>query len=81
MTSTVNALPIKIDEILVGIYYHFHLSVKSIVSLKDHPDFYEVEFKKILKHLKQDGFLQGIVSSVLQTCTLEAIPMFLPYLR
>ncbi len=48
--SAVKALPIKIDEILVDIYYHFHNSVKSIASLKEYAEFCDVEFKVILKH-------------------------------
>jgi hypothetical protein len=48
--SAVKALPVKIDEILVDIYYHFHNSVKSIASLKEYAEFCDVEFKLILKH-------------------------------
>ncbi len=48
--SAVKALPIKIDEILVDIYYHFHNSVKSIASLKEYAEFCDVEFKVILRH-------------------------------
>ena len=32
--STTKILPLKIDELLVDIYYHFHYSVKRITSLK-----------------------------------------------
>ncbi len=48
--AAVKCLPLKVDEILVDIYYHFHHSVKSIVSLTDYAEFCDVEFKKILKH-------------------------------
>ena len=42
--SAVKAFPIKIDEILVNIYYHFHHSVKSI--LKDCADFVKVNLDR-----------------------------------
>ncbi len=42
--AAIKCLPIKVDEILVDIYYHFHHSMKSIVSLTDYAD---VEFKNI----------------------------------
>ena len=48
--SVVKVLPIKVDEILVDIYYHFHNSVKSIASLKEYAEFCDIEFKVILKH-------------------------------
>ena len=48
--SAVKALPVKVDEILVDIYYHFHNSVKSIASPKKYAEFCDVEFKLILKH-------------------------------
>lgn len=50
MKSAVKSLPLKVDEILVDIYYHFHNSVKSIVGLKEYAEFCDVEFKSILKH-------------------------------
>ena len=43
-------LPIKVDELLVDIYYHFHHSVKRVESLKDFSDFCSTEYKSILKH-------------------------------
>jgi hypothetical protein len=48
--SAVKTLPIKVDEILVDVYYHFRNSVKSIASLREYADFCDVEFKLILKH-------------------------------
>jgi hypothetical protein len=49
--SAVKVLPIKVDEILVDIYYHFR---NSIASLAEYAEFCDVEFKLILK---QDGSL------------------------
>ncbi len=48
--SAVKALPIKVDEILVDIYYQFCNSVKCIASLKEYAEFCKMEFKLILKH-------------------------------
>ena len=45
--AVTKTLPIKVDELLVDIYYHFHHSVKRIESLKD---FCSTEYKSILKH-------------------------------
>lgn len=48
--SAVKTLPLKVDELLVDIFYHFHHSVKRVLSLHDYADFCDVEFKSILKH-------------------------------
>jgi hypothetical protein len=34
--AAVKALPLKVDELLVDIFYHFHHSVKRIVSLQEY---------------------------------------------
>ena len=43
-------LPLKVNELLVDINYHFHHSVKRVTALKEYADFCCVEFKKVLKH-------------------------------
>lgn len=48
--AAVKTLPLKIDKLLIDIYYHFHHSVKRVSSLTEYADFCEVEFKTILKH-------------------------------
>ena len=48
--SAVKALLLKIDDLLVDIYYHFRNSVNRIVSLKEFAEFCCVDFKSILKH-------------------------------
>ena len=48
--SAVKALPFKVEELLVNIYYHFHHSVKRIEALKEYADFCSVEFKRVLSH-------------------------------
>ncbi len=48
--SAVKGLPLKVDEFLVDVYYHFRNSVNRIVSLQEFAEFCSVEFKCILKH-------------------------------
>ena len=48
--AAVKCVPLRIDELLVDIYYHFHHSIKSIASLRDYAEFCDVEFKTIVKH-------------------------------
>lgn len=46
----VKTLPLKVDELLVDIYYHFSNSVNRIVSLQEYAEFCCIGFKVILKH-------------------------------
>ena len=48
--SAVKSLPLKVDDLLVDIYYHFRNSVKRIVSLQEFAQFCCVQYKCILKH-------------------------------
>ena len=48
--AAVKVLPLKVDELLVDIFYHFHHSVKRVASLQEYADFCNVEFKSILSH-------------------------------
>ena len=43
-------LPLKVDELLVDIYYHFWYSVKRVTSLQEYADFCTIEYKTISKH-------------------------------
>ena len=40
-------LPLKVDELLVDIYYHFQYSVKRIASLQEYADFCRIEYKNM----------------------------------
>ena len=48
--AAIKVIPVKVDELLVDIFFHFHHSVKRITSLKEYADFCCIEFKSILKH-------------------------------
>ena len=50
--ATVKTILIKVDELLVDVYYHFHHSVKRVTSLKEFADFCSTEYKSILKHVE-----------------------------
>jgi hypothetical protein len=48
--AAIKILPLKVDEVLVDIYYHFHHSTKRVESLKDYTEFCCMEYKTLLKH-------------------------------
>ena len=48
--SAVKTLPLKVDELLVDIFYHFHHSGKRVPSLQEYANFYSCEYKAVLKH-------------------------------
>ena len=48
--AAIKALPIKVDDLLVDIYYHFRNSVKRVSSLQDYANFCSVEYKAVLSH-------------------------------
>ena len=48
--STIKVLPLKVDDLLVDIYYHFHHSVKRVASLGEYAEFCATEYKGVLKH-------------------------------
>ena len=48
--TAVKAIPIKVDDLLVEIYYHFHHSVKRVASLCEYAEFCSTEFKSLVKH-------------------------------
>lgn len=50
MKAAVKAIPIKVDNLLVKIYYHFHHSVKRVTTLYEYAEFCSTEFKAIVKH-------------------------------
>ena len=65
--SAIKALPLKVDELLVDTFYHFHHSVKRIVSLQEYADFCNVQFKIMLCHIETRWLSLGRSIS----CTLE----------
>ena len=48
--SAVKTLPLKVDELLVDIFYHFHRSVKRVSLLQEYADFCNCEYKAVVKH-------------------------------
>ena len=48
--SAVKVSPLKMDELLVDIFYHFRHSVKRVASLQEYAEFCDVEFKLVLSH-------------------------------
>ena len=48
--AAVKALPLKVDEVLVDIFYHFQISVKRMSSLQDYVHFCSIEYRSVLSH-------------------------------
>ena len=48
--NAMKTLPLKVEDLLVDIYYHFHHSVKRVASLREYADFCSIRYKSILKH-------------------------------
>ena len=48
--AAVKALPLKVDELLVEMYYHFHRSVKRVASLSEYAEFCTTRYKSVVKH-------------------------------
>ena len=48
--SVVKALSLKVDDLLVEMYYHFYCSVKRVASLSEHVGFCNTEYKSIVMH-------------------------------
>ena len=48
--TAIKALRIKVDDLLVDIYYHFQNSMKGVSSLQDCANFCSVEYKAFLSH-------------------------------
>ena len=48
--AAVKALPLKVDEALVHIFYHFRNSVKRMSSLHEYAQFCSIEYKSVLSH-------------------------------
>ena len=65
--AATKTIPIKVDEFLADIYYHFHHSVKRIEYLKDFADFCSTEYKSILKHCETQWlFLTWSIKRILE---------------
>ena len=50
--AAVKILPLKVDDFLVDLYYHFRYSVKRIASLVEYTEFCSTEYKSILSHVE-----------------------------
>ena len=48
--AAVKVIPLKVDDFLVDIFYHFCYSVKRVMSLKEYADYCCTEYNTILKH-------------------------------
>lgn len=48
--AAVKALPLKVDEVLVDIFYHFRNSVKRMSSLQEYAQLCSTEYKSVLSH-------------------------------
>jgi uncharacterized membrane protein YeiH len=48
--AAMKTLPVKVDGLLVDIFYHFYHSVKRVESLKNFANFCSTEYNSILKH-------------------------------
>ena len=48
--AATKTLPLKVDDLLVDIYYHFRNSVKRMASLHDYAEFCSIEYKSVLNH-------------------------------
>ena len=48
--AAVKALPLKVEEVLVDIFYHFRNSVKRTSSLHEYAQFCSIEYKSVLSH-------------------------------
>ena len=46
----VKALLLKVDDLLIDLYYHFHHSFKRVTSLVEYAEFCTIEYKCIVKH-------------------------------
>ena len=43
-------LPLKVEDLLVDIFYHCHHSIKRVASLREYADFCSIRYKSVLKH-------------------------------
>ncbi len=50
LKSAVKSLPLKVDDLLIDIYYHFRNSVNRMTSLHKFAEFCCVQYKCVLKH-------------------------------
>ena len=67
LKSAVKSLPLKVDDLLVDIYYHFRNSVNRITSLQEFAEFCCVEYKRVLKHCETRWLsLRTAIDSIIQ---------------
>ena len=68
--SAVKRLPVKVDDLLVDIYYHFRNCVNRVTSLHEFAEFCCVEYKCILKHCETRWLsLRIAINRTLETST------------
>ena len=48
--SAIKSLPLKVDDLMVDVFYHFRNSVKRITALQEYAAFCDTEYKAVLKH-------------------------------
>ena len=48
--SAIKTLPLKVEDLMVDIFYHFKHSVKRVAALQEYASFCDSEFKTVLKH-------------------------------
>ena len=61
------ALPLKVDDFLVDMYYHFQHSVKRVASLVEYAEFCTTEKKSVVKHCQTRWlFLGSAIKRTLQ---------------
>ena len=48
--SAIKSLPLKVDDLMVDVFYHFRSSVKRITALQEYAAFCDTEYKAVLKH-------------------------------
>ena len=48
--SAIKTLPLKVDDLMVDVFYHFKNSVKRVTALHEYASFCDSEYKTVLKH-------------------------------
>ena len=48
--SAIKTLPLKVDDLMVDVFYHFRNSVKRVTTLQEYATFCDSEYKTVLKH-------------------------------
>ena len=48
--SAIKALPLKVDDLMVDVFYHFRNNVKRVTALQEYATFCDSEYKTVFKH-------------------------------